>query len=102
MNDFQSIKKLLPRALANYKLTRQARAALICQHFRELAPKIMGEDAKSVRPKYFKGGTLYVAVPSSAFAQRVYVHRHDIIMKLNLCMEKEAVHEIRTLVESHS
>ena len=101
MSDFVPLKNLIPKAIANYRLTRQARAALICQHFRELAPRVIGEDAKEeIRPKYFKGGTLYIAVPNSTWAQRVYVHRHDIIMKLNLCLEKESVREIRTVVES--
>ncbi len=99
MNDFIDFKKFLPKALEKYKVTREARAALICNRFREMAPGIIGGDAHEIHPKFFKGHTLYVAVPSSVWAQRVYVHRHDLIMKLNLDTESDLVHDIRTVVE---
>lgn len=102
MSDFQAFQKLIPKTLQKYQLTRTARAAMICERFRRLMPTVIGEDADGViAPKYFKGGTLYISVPSSSWAQRVYVNRHDLIMKLNLDMEKEYVHDIRTLVEIH-
>jgi hypothetical protein len=99
MNSFVDIKKYLPKAIARYNMTREARAAHVCDRFRALAPSIMGEDAmKKITPKFFKGHTLYVSVPNSLWAQRLYVHRHDIIMKLNLDLGKEIVYELRTLV----
>lgn len=99
MSDFIDFKKFLPKALEKYKVTREARAALICNRFREIAPGIIGGDSGDVKPKFFKGHVLYIAVPSSIWAQRVYVHRHDIIMKLNLEAGSEVVHDIRTVVE---
>lgn len=100
MSDFIDFKKFLPKALEKYKVTREARAALICNRFRDMAPGIIGGDAsENIRPKFFKGHTLYIAVPSSVWAQRVYVHRHDLIMKLNLEAGDETVHDIRTVVE---
>ncbi|GEM_PF-1068428 len=100
MADFTHFSNMIPRALRKYKMTRQARAALICERFRGLAPDVIGDTAlEHIRPKFFKKHTLYISVPNSAWAQRVYVHRHDLIMKLNLNMDKEWVQEIRTFVE---
>ena len=102
MGDFQPFQKWIPQALNKYRMDRQARAALICERFRKLIPEMIGDDAKGeIMPKYFKGGTLYVSVPSSSWAQRVYVHRHDLIMKINLEMEKDWLHDVRTLVEAN-
>lgn len=100
MNDFIHFSELIPRALNKYKVTRQARAAKICQRFRDLAPSVIGDEAPIyIKPKFFKGNTLYISVPDSVWAQRIYVHRHDLIMKLNLDMDKDWVHDIRTVVE---
>ena len=100
MSDFLPLQKLIPKAISRYKMTRETRAAHICQRFRVISPEIIGEDsAQNIKPKFFKGGVLYISVPSSVWAQRVYVHRHDLIMKLNFKMEKEWVRDIRMHVE---
>lgn len=101
MNDFFSFSELVPKALAKYKIEREARAALVCQRFRTLMPSILGTDAPSaVKPKFVKGKVLYIAVPSSVWAQRVYVHRHELLMQLNLNMaEHSGVDDLRTVVE---
>ena len=78
---------------------RETRAALICERFRKLAPSVIGEEALShIKPKCFKNGTLYISVPNSLWAQQVFVHRHDLMMKLNLNLEKSWVKEIRAHV----
>ena len=60
----------------------------------------MGDDIpKTVHPKFIKAGVLTVAVPSSVWAQRIYVHRHDLLMKLNLHLGKDWVKDLRTVVE---
>lgn len=102
MNDFFHFADLVPKALAKYKIEREARAALVCQRFRTLMPSILGEDANhSVKPKFVKGKVLYIAVPSSVWAQRVYVHRHELLMQLNLNMaEHSGVDDLRTVVEA--
>ena len=98
---FIDLKKLMPAAINRYNMGRETQAALICEGFRNMAPGIIWEDAADhVKPKFFKRGTLYISVPSSIYAQRVYVHRHDLIMKLNLNMDGHLVKEIRTLVEA--
>lgn len=100
MNDFIHFSSFIPDALKKYKMTREARASLVCARFRKILPSIVGEDLPAaVHPKFFKGGVLYVGVPSSMWAQRVYVHRHELIMKLNLNLEKEWVKDLRTVVE---
>jgi len=80
-------------------MSRQSRAALICERFRKLAPSIIGEKAMDhVQTKFFKRGVLYISVPNSMWAQHVYVRRHDLIMKLNLNLEKDWVEDIRAHV----
>ncbi len=101
MNDFFAFSDLVPKALAKYKIEREARAALVCQRFRTLMPSILGKDAPTaVKPKFVKGKTLYIGVPSSVWAQRIYVHRHELLMQLNLNMaENSGVDDLRTVVE---
>ena len=102
MSDFTHFVDLIPKALARYKLTREARAALVCARFRDLLPGIVGTDAlpDGVRPKYFKNGFLVVAVPDSIWAQRIYVHRHELLHRINLHLDKEWVKDLRAVVET--
>jgi hypothetical protein len=103
MTDFFDFRNLLPKAISRYNVDRETRAALICNRFRDLAPSILGQDLQGhVTPKFFRNGTLAVSVENSIWAQRVTVHRHDLIMKLNLQLGKDWVTEIRTLVEAES
>lgn len=106
MNDFIHFKDLIPQALKRYKLTREARAGMICEHARTLIPRIVGRQGDiskqvetRVRPKFFRGGILYVAVPSSVWAQRVYVERHTILEELNAHLDKAWVRDLRAVVE---
>ncbi len=102
MNDFLSFTDLLPKAIARYQMDRQTRAALVCKKFRDLVPSIVGEDASHVvEPKCVKNGVLFVRVPSSIWAQRVYVHRHELLLKLRLQMNDRAdISDLRTVVET--
>lgn len=100
MGEFTSFQKLLPKALKKYKMDREARASLVCNKFRELATSLIGEDGKaSVYPKFFKGGSLYISVPSSAWAQKVIVARLALIENINQELGIDSVREIRTVVE---
>lgn len=99
MKDFSHFSQWIPKAIARYNISRETRAALVCERFRKLAPTLIGaESLDHVQPKYFKHGILYIAVPNSLWAQQVYVHRHDLIMKLNINLENEWVQDIRTHV----
>lgn len=90
---------MIPNALKRYNVTRASRASLICERFRKLAPSVIGDKAlEHIKPKCFKNGILYISVPNSMWAQQVHVHRHDLIMKLNLNLEKDWVHDMRTHV----
>lgn len=101
MGEFTSFQKLLPKALKKYKMDREARASLVCNKFRELATALIGEESKvEIYPKFFKGGSLYISVPSSAWAQKVIFERHHLISKINEEIGEDFVHELRTVVES--
>jgi hypothetical protein len=99
MNDFIQLKDLMPKAIAHYKMERETRAALICRRFREMAPEIVGDGCATViSPKFFKRGVLYVSVPNSLWAQKVYVHRHELLMSLNGSLDKAYIADLRTVV----
>lgn len=100
MADFISFKDLLPKTLLRYQLDRQARAAWVCSRFRSVLPEVVGMEAsRHARPKYFKGGVLYVSVSNSLWAQQVYVHRHELLAELNKQLDKPWVKDLRTVVE---
>lgn len=100
MGDFIHFKDLIPKAIAHYKMDREARAAMICARFRTAMPNIVGADAVgNVNPKFFKNGTLVLTVPNSVWAQRVYVNRHELLVQLNLHLDKPWVEDIRAYVE---
>lgn len=99
MSDFQDWKKWIPKALAKYKMTRQARAALVCERFRSIAPDLLGKEVPAaVQPKFVKNHILTISVPSSLWAQKVIVKRHEILEKLNADVEGAQVDDIRTVV----
>lgn len=101
MRDFVNFREYLPKALAKYNVSRQSQAALICERFRQLAPKVVGKDAANhVAPKYFKHGVLTISVPSSVWAQHVFVHRHELLLQLNMNLDGAHVKDIRTYVEA--
>lgn len=100
MNEFIHFKDLIPKALRKYQLDRQARAALICARFKDLMPKVVGEDAATeVSPKSFSNGMLLVRVPTSIWAQRVFVHRHELLTQLNLHLDEAWVKDLKVVVE---
>ena len=84
MADFTSFQSLIPKALKKYKMERSARASLICEKFRSIAPRIIGDDCENfIHPKFVKDGVLFISVPSSIWGQKVFNSRHKIIEELN-------------------
>jgi hypothetical protein len=100
MSDFINLKDLIPKAVRRFGMQREVRSAKACERFRKLLPELVGQEAPShVRPKFLKGHILYVSVPSSIWAQKVFVKRHDLLEQINAGLEKPYVHDLRTLVE---
>ena len=98
MNDFVDFKSLIPRALEKFRLGREARASLVCERFRLIAPEIVGQGCEElIHPKFVKHGILYISVPSSIWAQKVFVKRHLLMEELN--RDKEIVKDLKVLVE---
>ncbi len=98
MSDFVDFKSLIPRALEKFRLGREARASLVCERFRLIAPVIVGQGCEElIHPKFVKNGVLYISVPSSIWAQKVFVKRHMLMEELN--REKEIVKDLKVQVE---
>jgi hypothetical protein len=101
MTDFIDFHKLLPKAIQRFNMNRETRAAKACERFRKLIPELIGDDAhKHIAPKFVKGHILYIRVPSSVWAQRVFIHRHKLLEQINAEFDKPWVHDLRTVVES--
>lgn len=96
---FTPFQKILPKALANIGLSREAKAALICERYRKLAPRVVHEQALlHTMPKFFRGATLTVGVTNPAWAGRIATCKKDLLAALNESLGKKTVEDIKTKV----
>lgn len=96
---FTPLQKILPRAIAELKFTRQARAALVCERYRKLAPQIIHPEALNyTSPKFLKEKTLTINVENSAWAQLVVTRKKPLLKRLNENLGKDKITNIKTTV----
>ncbi|MBI4994521.1 DUF721 domain-containing protein [Candidatus Peregrinibacteria bacterium] len=96
---FTPIQKILPKAITGLKFTRQARAALVCEKYRKLAPQIVHPEAlRHTYPKFFKGTILVVAVENSAWAGQIAANKEKLLNELNKTLGKKEIKNIKTAV----
>lgn len=94
---FIPLSKILPRTIQKFGLTRQARAALVCERYRKIAAQIFTPQIQiNAWPKYYKNKTLVIGVNHPAYATEVIQQKEKILQFLN---EKCEVKDIRTKVE---
>lgn len=81
---FDAFQKFIPKAAAEYNVTKQLQAAHVCQEFRSLSKTIFpAEIADQAFPKSYDGKTLTVGVVNSAWAQQVAMQKHQILEAIN-------------------
>ena len=96
---FIPIQKILPQAINNLGLKRETEAALVCEKYRQLAPRLVHAQAlQYTLPKSYKGKTLTVGVADPAWAPAVPARTEDLIRELNGHIGKKLVERIRTSV----
>lgn len=96
---FVPFQKILPKAIAKLGLTRGARAALVCEKYRQFAPQLIHKDALShTLPKTFIGKTLTVGVSNSAWAGQIIKQKEFLLKALNDALGPQTVKELKTRV----
>lgn len=96
---FTPLQKILPKAIAELKFTRQARAALVCEKYRKLAPQIVHPEALNhTFPKFLKGKILTVSVENSAWASQIAANKEKLLKELNKSFRKKEITNIKTTV----
>lgn len=99
---FTHIANIIPKAIRTYGLTRQAKAALICEKYRKVAPSIFSAEILiNAWPKYFKGKTLVLGVSHPAYAEEVSQRKHKLKALLNESLGKDYVAAIKTVTEEN-
>lgn len=88
-NGFTQLKDLLPKAAARHGVSREVRAAHVCDRAKRALSGMEG-----VKPLYFKDGVLMLEVPNSAWAQEVFLKKNKIIEEVG-----KGVKEVRTRVK---
>lgn len=96
---FTPFQKILPKAIAKLGLTREARAALVCEKYRQLAPGIIHAQALDhTRPQFLRGKALTVAITNPAWTSRLVTCKKELIEALNKSLGQELITDIKTKV----
>lgn len=81
---YQPFQKFLQKAAAEYNVTKQIKAAQICQEFRSLSKTLLpAEAADQAFPKSYDGKTLTIGVVNSAWAQQIAMQKHQFLEAIN-------------------
>lgn len=96
---FTPIQKILPKTIAKLGLKRETEAALICEKYRKLAPRLIHTNAlEHTFPKYYRGRTLTVGVTNSAWAAAVIAQKDKLMEFINKELGKKMVADLKTRV----
>jgi len=93
------IKNLLQQSVNRAGITKEVRAAVVCNEFDKIITGIFGNKAKNkVKAQYVKNNTLTVAVLSSVWGQEIKLHEQEILEKLHNKVGQNKVERLRFLV----
>lgn len=96
---FIPIQKILPKSIRRLGLTRQTEAALICEKYRKLAPRLIHTNAlQHTFPKFYRGRALTIGVENSAWAAQVVTHKKELIKIVNEELGKQILCDVKTSV----
>ena len=96
---FTPIQKIIPKTIKTFGIKREVEAAIICEKYRKLAPRLIHSNALvHTSPKFYRGKTLTIAVENGAWAQQVIEHKEELLGALNESLGKKSVENIRTTV----
>jgi predicted nucleic acid-binding Zn ribbon protein len=96
---FTPLSKIIPRAAAQLGIKREIEAALICEKYRKLAPRLVHTNAlKHTFPKFYRNKTLTIAVENPAWAQQVMNCKSALLQAINESLGKKSVEMLKTQV----
>jgi predicted nucleic acid-binding Zn ribbon protein len=96
---FTPFQKILPFALNKMGMAREARAALVCEKYRQLAPTAVHKEALiHTVPKFFRTKVLTIGVANPAWAAHVASRKNELMAALNNALGENYVTEIKTRV----
>lgn len=79
---------------------REVEAALICEKYRKLAPRLVHTNAlQHTFPKFYRGKILTIGVANSAWAHAVHNKKEELIHSINESLGKKYVTAIKTRVD---
>lgn len=90
------ISDLLPQTINKSGFKKQLIAAQICDSYRKLAPKILGESiAKKTDAKAFSLGVLYLKSDNNIVSQQVFIKQRKLIKEINQKVGTNQLKEVR-------
>lgn len=96
---FTPIQKILPKAINKLGVRREVEAALICEKYRKLAPRLVHTNALAhTFPKFYRGKTLTIGVANPAWAEQVINHKSELIEAINGSLGKKFLENLKTQV----
>ncbi|PJC37269.1 hypothetical protein CO046_01265 [Candidatus Peregrinibacteria bacterium CG_4_9_14_0_2_um_filter_53_11] len=98
---FTSLKNLLPSTLNRFGMGRQARAALICEHYRTHAPTLIHPNVLAhTFPKYYRNQALTVGVENAAWAHLVAQKKVALMKQLRSDFPDLVIERVTTQLAS--
>lgn len=81
---FTPLAKIIPKTFRKYGLTHVARATLICEKYRKIAPSILPPKVMPhAWPKCVRGKTLFLGTDHPAYAAEVIQQRELLLKSIN-------------------
>ncbi len=94
---FTPIQQIIPKTAATLGMKRQLEAALVCEKYRKLAPRLVHTNAlEYTSPISYRGKTLLIGVANSAWAQQVVDRAKDLLKEINRDLNTAKVAKIKT------
>lgn len=96
---FTPIQKILPKAIQGLGLRRETEAALICEKYRKIAPRLVHANAlRYTYPKFYRGRTLMVGVTNPAWAEQIMIRKAELMKAINESLGKKLIQTIKTQI----
>lgn len=94
---FTPIQQIIPKTAATFGMKHQLEAALICEKYRKLAPRLVHTNAlEHTAPISYRGKTLTIGVANSAWAQQVTDKANLLLQEINKELGSSGVAKIKT------
>lgn len=91
----------MPKTIVRLGIRQEVEAALICEKYRKLAPRLVHTNAlEHTFPKFYRKKTLTIGVENPAWAEQVIKNKQKIMDEINKALEGNRVINVQTIVAS--